>query len=422
MTKRILILGNSAAALAALRAYRACGGEGQVTLVSREACPAYSPVLTTYYLRGRIPEEGLFVCDPTFYENSGVETLFGHSVVELDTVNRSVGLDDGRRIAYDLLLIATGASPRRLEGLAPGVAEGICYLRTIEDARRIRRRAEQAAHVVVVGGGLVSLQVATALARPGRPVTGVVSSQQLLSQNIDPPAAGMVQRHIEQQERISFLFGASLEGIEKDGESCLLSLDSGQELLADLVVVGKGVAPNLDFVDRAEIEVGRGILVDEHLRTTAEGVYAAGDVTEGRNRVSGLAEPVPNWVNACEQGRIAGINLAGRKVTFEGSFPENITTVFGLPVASIGLARVPEDDPELRAVVHADDGRTLYRKLVLRGDRLVGALLVGDIEDAGVLRSVIAGGGRLDLSEEEVLRGELCQAARLRSCRFGSPV
>lgn len=419
MTERLLILGNSAAALAALSAYRAQGGEGELTLVSREACDAYSPVLTTYYLRGQIPEEKLFVCDASFYEACKVERLFGPAVVALDTKEQTVLLDDGKKIDYDRLLIATGASPRRLADLDPDVAGDILHLRTIEDARRIRERAEQAAHVVVVGGGLVSLQVAAALARPGRRVTGLVSSRRLLSQNIDAAAAGIVQRHTERKAEISFLFGMNVREITRRGSGYRLSLGSGEEIPADLVVVGKGVSPNLDFVDQKEIQVGRGILVDERLRTTAPNVYAAGDVCEGVNRLTGRSEPVPNWINACEQGRVAGMNLAGREAGFEGSFPENITTIFGLPVASLGLTRIAEDDPDLREIVHMEEGRNLYRKLVFRGDRLVGALLVGDIEDAGVLRSVIAGDGRPVLPEKGVLRGELCHADRLKACVYG---
>lgn len=419
MTERLLILGNSAAALAALRAYRAYGGKGEVAIVSREACAAYSPVLTTYYLRGQIPEEKLFVCDAAFYDESRAERIFGPTVDGLDVAAQRVLLQDGQTIDYDRLLIATGASPRRLEGLAPEVEEAILYLRTIEDARRIRERAEGAAHVVVVGGGLVSLQVAVALARPDRRVTGVVSSHQILSQNIDALAAGIVQRQVERSAPISFRFGADVDEITRSGAGFRLRLQSGEEVPADLVVVGKGVSPNLGFVDPGSIRVGRGILVDEHLRTSAPNVYAAGDVCEGMNRLTGRSELVPNWINASEQGRVAGMNLAGREVAFEGSFPENVTTVFGLPVASLGLTRVSRADPDLREVVHLKEDRNLYRKLVFKGERLVGALLVGDIEDAGVVRSVIAEGGDMGASPSEVAREGACQADRLKACMVG---
>ncbi len=418
MSERIVILGNSAAALAAVRAYRARGGQGVVTLVSRESCDAYSPVLTTYYLRGQIPEERLFVCDGAFYEAAGVEKVFNRSAVALDTRAQTVTLDDGAALAYDKLLIATGASPRRLEGLSAEVSERVLYLRTLDDARRIMRGAEAAARVVVVGGGLVSLQVAAALAREGRRVTGIVSSGQILSQNVDAEAAAIIQRHLEENAPIDFVFGVDVAAVARVGWGFQVSAGSGEHFEVDAVVVGKGVRPNLDFVDTETVDVGRGVVVDGYLRTSAENIYAAGDVSEGINRLTGLLEPVPTWTSACEQGRVAGMNLAGADVEYDGSFPENVTTFFGLRVASLGRARVRVDDRGLRILVHRE-GRAGYRKLVLEGDRLVGALLVGDIDDAGVLRDVIARGGHLGMAEERVLRGELSQADRLLACWSG---
>lgn len=418
MTERLLILGNSAAALAAVRAYRAHGGEGRITLVSRETCDAYSPVLTTYYLRGQIPEERLFVCDGAFYEEAGVERVLGRSAVNIETLPQEVRLDDGRTLSYDSLLIATGAAPRRLDGLDPDIEKDVLYLRTIDDARSIRERAERAARVVVVGGGLVSLQVAAALARPGRRVTGIVSSRQILSQNIDAQAARIVQGHLEEQAPIDFVFAAGVAAIERAGAGLRLLLDSGEQVDADMVVVGKGVRPNLDFIDREAIAVGRGIRVDERMRTTAQNVYASGDVTEGVNRLTGIPEPVPTWSSACEQGRVAGMNLASVPTDYRGSLPENITTVFGLRVASLGLVRVREGDSGLQELVHRE-GRVVYRKFVLRDERLVGALLVGEVDDAGVLRDVIAGDGLMGAPADSALRGGLFQADRLRARRSG---
>ncbi|GAB4245018.1 MAG: FAD-dependent oxidoreductase [Thermoleophilia bacterium] len=418
MSERLLILGNSAAAIAAVRAYRARGGEGAITLVSRETCDAYSPVLTTYYLRGQIPEEKLYVCDGRFYEETGIERIYGKSAVALDTKAQTVALDDGATLSYDKLLIATGAAPRRLDGVADGFVDELLYLRTMDDARRIRVRAEGAQHIVVVGAGLVSLQVAAALAKPGRRITAVVASGQILSQNVDGEAAAMIQRHLEASAPIGFIFGANVQAIERARGAFRLALDTGEELIADEVMVGKGVTPNLGFVDRASMAVGRGIRVDERLRTTAENVWAAGDVSESVNRLTGLPQPVRTWTSACEQGRIAGMNLAGTDATYAGSLPENVTTFFGLRVASLGLVKVRDDDTQLRELTWSD-GRGGYRKLMLEGERLVGALLVGDITDAGVLRDVIAGSGVMDLPEELVLRGGLSQADRLKVCREG---
>ena len=392
MPRRLLILGNSAAALAAVRAIRARGGGERITMVSREQCSAYSPVLTTYYLRGQIPAAALYLCDAGSYRELDIECRFGVAAVALDTATQTVVLDDGGRLSYDALLLATGARARHLEGLDPDVAAEICYLRTIDDARRIKQRADGAGRVVVLGGGLVSLQVASAVAAPDRQVSCVIASRQVLSQNIDAECAEIIRAHIEGSANIELHFGADLTHIVRAGGGYRVGLASGEELAADLLVAGKGVVPNIDYVDPRQIGVEQGILVDDHLRTSAGNVYAAGDLAQGRNRVSGNRELTPNWINACEQGRIAGANMAGAAATFAGSMAENITTLCGLPVASVGVTRPDGDDADVREVRYRDDGRGVYRKLFLRDERLVGAVLLRDIGDVGVIRAAIAGG------------------------------
>ena len=420
MPERIVILGNSAAALAAARAIRSRGGEQSLTMISREECAAYSPVLTTYYLRGAIPERQLYLCDVGYYREHDIGCRFGRAAVELDAARQRVVLDDGTRVAYDKLLIATGSSPRRLGGdLPPGVAAEVCYLRTIADAQRIRAAAASARHVVVIGGGLVGLQVAGAVARPGLKVTCVVASRQLLSQNVDATCAELLRDHVERSADIGFLFGAGLTQIARDGGGYRLSLDSGAELTADLLVVGKGVSPNVTFVDREQIAVDEGILVDDRMRTGAGNVWAAGDLAQGMNRLTGRRQLVPNWIDACAQGSIAGASMAGAEVAYRGSVPENITTLFGMPVASIGITRRRAGDG-LREVTHVDEARGTYRRLLVRGDVLVGAVLLRDVAGAGVMRSVIAAGDEERRSGLTIEKGRFTQAERLRACLSGT--
>ena len=418
MPEHIVILGNSAAALSAVRAIRSHGGEQPLTIVSREECSAYSPVLTTYYLRGKIPESALYLCDIGYYRERDIKCHFGKAAVGLDAAAQRVTLSDGSSIDYDKLLIASGASAKRLSGLDPEIAAEVCYLRTIEDARRIHAAALGARHIVVIGAGLVSLQVAGAIARPDLKVSCVVASQQILSQNIDAQCAALLRAHVEGSADIEFLFGTNVTEIAKADGGYRVVLDSGAELSADLLVAGKGVTPNIDFIDRSQIAVEAGILVDEQLRTSAENVWAAGDLAQGRNRISGKSELVANWINACEQGTIAGATMAGAEVAFPGSVAENITTLFGVPVASIGITKIREGDTELRAVTHLDEARGVYRRLLLRGDVMVGAVLLRDIEDAGVLRSVIVSGADLGRPEKEVVAGSVDFAHKLHRCMY----
>lgn len=416
---RLLVLGNSAAALSAVRAVRAHGGTARITMVSAESCPAYSPVLTTYYLRDKIAEEALYLCTPADYRRLDVDCRFGVAAEELDVEAQAVAFSDGSELNYDQLLIATGASPRKIGGdIDPDVAEQICYLRTIADARRIRERAAGANHVVVLGAGLVSLQVATALARPERRVTCVVSSHQILSQNIDAQAAELMRVHVERSANIEFLFGADVVGMARIDGGYQVSLSSGEDLDAALVVAGKGVVPNLGFVGRRELRVDHGIVVHRSMRTNSPNVFAAGDVAECRNRVTRRCEPVTNWINACEQGRIAGANLAGFPVTTPGSVAENVTTLFGLPVASIGITSSGKMEG-LRELTWHDEAHRRYRKLFVRGERLVGAILLGDIADVGVIRRAVVGEAELGRSPEELLARQATFADALRQACGG---
>jgi NAD(P)H-nitrite reductase large subunit len=414
MPERILTLGNSAAAIAAVRAIRARGGEQSITMVSNEDCTAYSPVLTTHYLSGEIPESELYFCDTSFYREHGISCRFGNAAVGLDAAAQRVTLADGTQIDYDKLLIATGAAAKRLTGLDPGIAGDVHYLRTIEDARRIHEAALGARHVVMMGAGLVSLQVAGAVARPDLKVTCVVASRQVLSQNIDATCAGLLRDHIERSANIEFLFGTNVSAISRADGGYRVALDSGAELEADLLVAGKGVSPNIEFIDRAQIPVDQGILVDDRLRAGCANVWAAGDLAQGRNRISGKVELVANWIDACEQGAVAGANLAGDDVPFAGSVAENITTLFGVSVAALGITKGGESEG-LEEVTRLDERHGVYRKLLLRDGVLVGATLLRDVEDAGVLRGAIVAGWEPWPSPEAVVRGHARYAARLKS-------
>lgn len=420
MSERILILGNSAAAIAAERAIRARGGDRHITLVSTEDCNAYSPVMTTHYLNDEVPESALYFCDDDYYRRHGLECRFGTAAVELDAGSQCVALADGTRIEYDKLLVATGAAAKRVSGLDPEVAGDVHYLRTIEDARRIHEAAGGARHAVMLGGGLVSLQVAGAITRPGLMVTCVVTSQQILSQNVDATCAGLLREHVERSAGIEFLFGTNVTAIARAGGGYRVTLDSGAELRADLLVAGKGVSPNVGFIDPAQVRIDQGILVDDQLRTSAANIWAAGDVAQGRNRVSGEVELVANWIDACEQGAAAGADIAGGAVAFPGSVTENITTLFGVSVASFGINRRRDGDG-LEEVAHLDERRGVYRRLLLRDGVLVGATLLRDVDDAGAFRGAIVAGREPWPSPEAAARGPLRYAGLLKTGWGGRP-
>ena len=399
-----VIIGNSAAGLSAIRALRRMGDSGTILLVSAEDCNAYSPVLTTYYIAGQIKRSDMFMVDDGFYKVFDVQRLFGRRAVGIDPEKRLVHLDNRSNLPYDNLLIASGASARPLKNVDTDALEFVSTLRTIRDADKIEKATEKAREIVFIGAGLVSLQIIKAILGKGKRLTLVVGSYQILSQQMDSEGAAIIQEKLEAQG-ISILFGRRVERIDRKGDRVHVLTNFNEVLTADLVVVGKGVKPNLNMVENTGIKMRDGILVDDQMRTTLEDVFASGDVAEGKNTITGQMEVIATWSNACAQGEIAGMNMAGCPAKRKGQFRENVTTILGTSVVSIGLSR-PEEG-QFKVLSHVDVKHGVYRKLFLDGSILVGALLLGKIDDAGVIRHCIA--NRLDVSpwQEEIATGLL---------------
>jgi NAD(P)H-nitrite reductase large subunit len=387
------IIGNSAAGLSAIKAIRKSGDCRPIVLISAEKCNAYSPVLTTYYIGDQIRKSNLFLAKESFYKKYKVHTVFGRCVEAVDPANRRLHFDDRSQMNYDNLLIASGASARTLDNVEPDALKYVSTLRTITDADKIKFASEKAENVVLIGAGLVSLQTIMAIAGKGHKITVVVGSEQVLSQHMDRESAFIIQEKLT-AGGIEILFGRGVEQVYEKGGRARVVTTYGESLPADLVVVGKGVRPNTGMVKNTSLKTNYGMLVDERMRTNHENVYAAGDVAEAKNEISGEWEVIGTWFNACAQGEIAGFNMAGRTARRQGQFRENVTTILGVVVASIGLSNPAYG--RYQQLRYADSRRSELRKLYLDGSRIVGALLVGQAYDAGVIKHCIT--NRIDIS------------------------
>ena len=384
--RRQVIVGNSAAGLSAIKGIREVDHSCPITLISVEECNAYSPVALTHYLKGEISKRDLFIVGKDFYRKNAVQTLFGNRAIEVDPFRQVVRLEQGKKVKYDNLLIATGALAIRLNhsGHTP---PRVFSLRTLSDADKIGACARTAKDVIVIGAGLIGLQVADAIFKKGIKLTVLEWSAQVLPEIVDADCATLIQKEIEGRG-ISVLLGKKVKEIRKRGRKVVVMTDSGGEEIADMVVVGIGVRPNTDLVNGSGIKVNRGILVDGMMQTNFDNIFAAGDVAEGENIVTGKMEVLPNWSNACKQGRIAGLNMAGCRQKYEGGLKETITTIFGLTVAGIGVSKASEGGG-LTESRFSDPERKLYRKILLSDNRVAGAVLLGRVMDAGILKNLI---------------------------------
>ena len=337
-----LIIGNSAAGIFAAEAIRQIDQDGQIDILSSEIYPAYARCLTSYFLSGQMPESQMMIRDVNFYRDQRITLQCGETAVQVDPLEKSVLCASGRRFPYDKLLLASGSAPVIPD--FPGVGSpGVFGLRTLADAKGILAYAAPGKKAVLVGGGFVALKAAYALLQAGVEVTCLISSGQVLSQMLDKEAAdALAQVLISHGMKIRYhsdVAAVIAEPGEPDGKIRAVRLSSGEELPADVLIIGKGVTPNTAFLAGSGIDLAEGVLVDHNLATSIPDIYAAGDVAMGYDLVTGTRRINALWPNATDQGTIAGKNMAGANQSYDGSIAMNSADFFGVSVIAAGWTK-----------------------------------------------------------------------------------
>ncbi len=408
--KRHVIVGNGHAGTTAIEWMRRVNDEDEIILISREDCPAYSPALTTHYLGGHIAYDEMFYVDDGFYRKQAVKTMRGKAVVKVDPKAKTVNLEDNTVIPYDDLLIATGSLSLipPIEGVQ---LPGVLTLWTANDSLRINEAAANAKAVAVIGGGLIGIQSTNAMFDMGKKVTEIEMLGQVMPAAMDADGSRVIETHYR-KHGVDLRLNERVTKIRDEKGRKALSLASGDEVAADLVIIATGVKPNISFLEGSGIETSRGILVDSHCQTNIEGIYAAGDVAESVNAVTGQRQINAIIPSATEQGRVAGLNMAGRKVPNLRSIALNTFAPLGLKCASVGLLNAESGERE--EIIRQDDKN--YRKLIFEGDRLVGAVMIGYVDEAGLLGHMIEmQESRSDLKQELIDRNAFLAYVKLTS-------
>ena len=386
---RYVILGNSAAGLAAINAIRQRGQDGPVTVVSKEPGPAYSCVALPYLLSRRKELGQIILQGPEYYRANRVDLIAGVGASGLDTRSQTVRLEDGRSLPYDKLLIATGSLPQVPS--VQGIEEvDVCYHWTLADTRKAEEKARGAKSCLVIGAGFISLLTVSALTHVARlRYTVVELADQVMPQLLDSEGAGALERGMREGE-IEVMLGDEVSAIERRrGDGYEVYLKSGKTFDADMIICGAGVRPNIDFLRGSGLELSRGILTNERQETNLPHVYAAGDCAEGFDLFSGQRAIHAIWPTAVDQGWVAGANMTGNPQTYPGSLSCNVTELFGLACASIGEFRTAEGR---EPIVFRNPKGNVYRKLLLQDGRIVGAVVVGraeHVQDMGVIQAMI---------------------------------
>ncbi|MBS3908777.1 MAG: NAD(P)/FAD-dependent oxidoreductase [Actinobacteria bacterium] len=388
-----VIIGNSVAAVGAIEAIRRIDKEMPITVISDEPYAVYSRPLISELLAGQVKEEMMGYRAPDFYERHSVEAKLGTRVVSIDSKKKTVKTEAGEEIGYNKLLIATGGTPfvPPMKGLELG---RVMTFIKMDDAKRIEEMLPELKHVVVIGAGLIGLKAAESLHHRGVKVTVVELADRVMATVLDVEAGKVVQDALE-NAGVDIITGDTVDEILGDNAGLVngVKMKSGEALDCDAVIVAIGVVPNAAFAKESGVNVNRGIITDDHMRTNLPDVYAAGDVTEGLDYLSGDNRVMPIWPNAYIQGKIAGFNMAGEDREFTGGLAVNSIELFGVPVVTAGMSNADSDDLE---VLKKSEGYT-YRKIVLRDNEIVGAVLVGNIDRAGLVTGLIR--ERVDISE-----------------------
>jgi len=301
-------------------------------------------------------------------------------------------LDDGTRIEYDDCLIATGSSAVRAP--VPGAdLPGVHSFWTLDEARGVIGGIRRGSHVVMVGAGFISFTILNSILSLGAKLSIVELAPRILPRMVDAVGAELVESWLK-AHGVTVRTNVKLTRIEDVKGKKRLKFSAGPEIVCDVVIMATGIRTNLEWLKGAGININQGIVVDERLRSNVPNVYAAGDVAEGRDLISGQAAVHAIEPTAQEHGRIVGSNMAGKSVVYKGSLIINIVEVCHLDAASFGAW----DDAKAEAVSSLKKDRNAYRKLLFTGDRLTGAIIIGrsnDIwttNDVGMLKGLVQTG------------------------------
>ncbi|WP_300457195.1 FAD-dependent oxidoreductase [Desulfobacula sp.] len=383
-----MIVGGCAAGMAAAHAIREHDRQGTVTVISEEPCAPYFRPLIPFVISGKNQWEQMALegCGP--YTGSNIFVRTHSRVASVNPAARSVFLQDGTCLGYQKILFATGSRPHMPPDIKGVDASGVFALRTLAHAKAMAQRVEQTRHAVMLGGGLLNLKTAFALLERHLKVTLVVYSPEVLSQLMAPEDALLIRKALE-NAGLTIKTGVSATGILSDSTGVTgVTLDDGSHLACQMVCIGKGVRPNVDYLENSGIALENGIVTDRYTACNLPDTFAAGDVAITHEPISGAPISTALWTNAVEMGRCAGQNMAGIKTAYTGTFGIlNATQVADEPFVSMGVVHTENSDCQ----VFRQATKTTYRKMVFDADgtRLIGAVFVGDITNAGLYRYVI---------------------------------
>ena len=380
---KYVIIGNSAAAAGAVEGIRGIDQSSPITIISNEKYHIYSRPLISYYLCGKTDLQRMKYRPDDYYEKNGCSCLLGETAVKIDKDKKAVLLESGKEVEYDRLLVATGSSPfvPPIKGLEK-VNKKFTFM-SLDDALALETELGSDKKVLIVGAGLIGLKCAEGIKDRVGEITVIDLSERVLSSILDSEGSERVKKHLE-AEGLKLILGHTVSEFH---ESSAVT-DSGEKIDFDILVLALGVRPNTSLLTEIGAQAGRGIKTADSMETSIDGIYCAGDCCESHDVSSGQDRILALLPNAYRQGEIAGINMAGGNAAFDRAIPMNAIGFFGLHIITAGTY-----DGE--AFEKSDEKS--YKKLFCKDGYLVGYIMVGDVEKAGIYTSLIQ--NRIPLSD-----------------------
>ena len=387
--KKVIIIGNGVAGATAAEVIRKNNKDISISIYSDEPYPFYSRIKLPHFLGDEIKQEDTYIYNADWYKEKGIEFYPGTKIKKIETDKKYIITEKEEKGEYDKLLLATG-STNFVPPIKGREKKGFFTLRIIRDVLSIKEYSLKNKKAVLIGGGLLGLEAARGLRVRGLDVTVVEFFPRLLPRQLDEKGGKVLQRLIE-KIGIKVVLNAQSEEVMGGDKVAGLKLKDGRMVDCDLIIISAGITPRIELAKEAGISVNKGIVVNERFETNIKGIYAAGDCAEFQGRIYGL------WTASTEQGTIAGNNIAGVDTIYSGTTPSTTLKIVGIDLTSIGVVN-PEGEG-FKELIREDGSNEVYKKLVIKDGKIVGAILLGDTKDVRAVSKLIK--NNVDVSKFE---------------------
>ena len=377
--KKYLVVGNGVAGTTAAEYIRKNDPSGEITIVTEEDLPFYYRIRLPDFLCGEVEESGLIAKKKEWYQENNITLRLSTIITGGSLKDKFLLSSSGEEIRFDRLILANGSTPN-IPAISGSDKKGVFALHCIQDAKDIINHASSCKKAILIGGGLLGLEAGNGLKKLGLEITVVEFFPRLLPRQLDGEGGHRLQNILEDQG-FSFKLDAITKTIEGNDEVEGVTLENGEFLAADMVVISAGVNPKLDLAMQLGLDCNRGIKVDKQMRTSHPDIYAAGDIIEFEGRTYGI------WPAAMEQGKIAGTNISGGEANYEGTVLSSILKVADIDLASAG--NIDEENQYDSKVVSSE---TIYKKVVFDNSKAIGCIMLGDRKNFNRINKAISTG------------------------------